>query len=182
MTQGFTRSILWIINFGKVKHIWPRRSRHHRLHYLYILANSKYHYVLHATPNFFETDMQYNWSSKDQITSLMILYSTVYSDADQRKHQSSTSLAFLRGIHRGPVNSPHKLPVTRKMLPFDDVIMRRIIFHGRCFAMDINSLKLYQSNSNWYMFWIITFHVRVVKMILSIDSTQNTFIVNWKCV
>ena len=49
-----------------------------------------------------------------QITSLTIVYSTVYSDADQRKHQSSASLAFVRGIHRGPVNSPHKWPVTRK--------------------------------------------------------------------
>ena len=58
-----------------------------------------------------------------QITSLTIVYSIVYSDADQRKHQSSASLAFVRGIHRGPVNSPHKWPVTRKMFPFDDVIM-----------------------------------------------------------
>ena len=58
-----------------------------------------------------------------QIPSLTIVYSIVYSDADQRKHQSSASLAFVRGIHRGPVNSPHKWPVTRKMFPFDDVIM-----------------------------------------------------------
>ena len=43
-----------------------------------------------------------------QITSLTIVYSTVYSDADQRKHQSSASLAFVWGIHREPVNSPHK--------------------------------------------------------------------------
>ena len=57
------------------------------------------------------------------ITSLTIVYSTVYSDADQRKHQSSASLAFVRGIHRWPVNSLHKWPVTRKMFPFDDVIM-----------------------------------------------------------
>ena len=42
-----------------------------------------------------------------QITSLTIVYSTVYSGAD----------------HRGPVNSPHKWPVTRKMFPFDDVSM-----------------------------------------------------------
>ena len=35
-----------------------------------------------------------------QITSLTIVYSIVYPDADQRKHQSSASLAFLRGIHR----------------------------------------------------------------------------------
>ena len=58
-----------------------------------------------------------------QITSLTIVYSTVYSGADQIKHQSSASLAFVRGIHRWPVNSPHKGPVTRKMFPFDDVIM-----------------------------------------------------------
>ena len=58
-----------------------------------------------------------------QITSLTIVYSTVYSGADQRKHQSSASLAFVRGIHRGPVNSPHKWQVTRKMFPFDDVII-----------------------------------------------------------
>ena len=58
-----------------------------------------------------------------QLTSLTIVYSTVYSGADQRKHQSSASLAFVWGIHRGPVNSPYKWPVTRKMFPFDDVIM-----------------------------------------------------------
>ena len=58
-----------------------------------------------------------------QITSLTIVYSTVYSDADQRKHQSSASLAFVREIQRWPVNSPHKGPVPRKMFPFDDVIM-----------------------------------------------------------
>ena len=57
------------------------------------------------------------------ITSLMIVYSTIYSGADQSKHQSSASLAFVWGNHRGPVNSPHKWPVTRKMFPFHDVIM-----------------------------------------------------------
>ena len=49
-----------------------------------------------------------------QITSLTIVYSIVYSDVDQRKHQSSASLAFVRGIHRGPVSSPHNWPITRK--------------------------------------------------------------------
>ena len=58
-----------------------------------------------------------------QITSLTIVFSTVYLDTDQRKHQRSASLAFGRKIHRRPVNSPHEWPVTRKMFPFDDVIM-----------------------------------------------------------
>ena len=58
-----------------------------------------------------------------QITSLPVVCSIVYSDVNQRKHQSSASLAFVREIHRGPVNFPHKWPVTRKMFPFDDVIM-----------------------------------------------------------
>ena len=61
-----------------------------------------------------------------QITSPTIVYSTVYSGTDQRKHQSSASLAFVRGIHRSPVNSPRKWPVTRKMPPFDDVIMPKL--------------------------------------------------------
>ena len=42
-----------------------------------------------------------------QITSLTIVYTTVYSDADQRKHQSSASLAFVRGIHLGPYRGFH---------------------------------------------------------------------------
>ena len=58
-----------------------------------------------------------------QITSLTIVYSTIHSSTDERKHQSSASLAFVMGIHRWPVNSPHKGPVTRKMFPFDDIIM-----------------------------------------------------------
>ena len=60
-----------------------------------------------------------------QITSLTIVYLTVYSVQDQTKHQSSASLAFVQGIHRWPVNSLHKGPVMRKMFPFDDVIMKK---------------------------------------------------------
>ena len=73
-----------------------------------------------------------------QITSQTIVYSIVYSGADQRKHQSSNaSLAIVRGIHRWPVNSPHKGPVTRKMFPFEDVIMyvrasEVAVFHPPC--------------------------------------------------
>ena len=62
-------------------------------------------------------------SEPDVKMSLTIVYSIVYSGTYQRKHQSSASLAFVCGIHRRPVNSPHKWSVTRKMFPFDDVIM-----------------------------------------------------------
>ena len=41
-----------------------------------------------------------------------------------KKTSNSASLALVWGIHRWPVNSPRKGPVTRKMFPFDDVIMR----------------------------------------------------------
>ena len=92
-----------------------------------------------------------------QITSLTSVYSTVYLDADDRKHQSSASLAFVRGIHRGPVNSPHKWPVTRKMFPFDDVIMQCLSWHiSNCtdvFAKHMQLLYLlYKLKSWWYLF------------------------------
>ena len=58
-----------------------------------------------------------------QITGVSIVWPTDGSDADQRKHQSSASLAFVREIHRWPVNSPYKGLVTRKLFPFDDIVM-----------------------------------------------------------
>ena len=61
-----------------------------------------------------------------QIISLTIVHPTVYSGIDQRRHQSSVSLAFVRGIHWWLVNSLHKGPVTWKMVPFDDIIMWQI--------------------------------------------------------
>ena len=95
-----------------------------------------------------------------QITSLTIVYSTVYSGVNQRKHQSSASLAFMRGIHRGPVNSPHKWPVTRKMFPFDDVIM--IITNRTCFGLLMSSLRSLDVRLKlpcsylWQLVWIKT--------------------------
>ena len=58
-----------------------------------------------------------------QITGVSMVCSTICSGADQRKCQSSVSLAFVRGIHRWPEGSPHKGPVSRKKFPFDDIIM-----------------------------------------------------------
>ena len=82
-----------------------------------------------------------------QITSFAIVYSTVYSDVDLRKYQSSASLAFVWGIARWPVNYTHKGPVTRNMFPFDDVIM---------FADDI--LRSIFANEN---FFVYTWHIKV---------------------
>ena len=59
-----------------------------------------------------------------RITSLTIVYSTVHSSAVKKNTKVSASLAFVWGIHRSPVISPHKGPATRKMFPFGDVIMQ----------------------------------------------------------
>ena len=72
--------------------------------YWFVLLRSQYHY----------SDVIMD-AMASQFTSPTIVYSTVYSGGDQRKYQSSTSLAFARGIHRWPVNSPHKWPVTWKI-------------------------------------------------------------------
>ena len=85
-----------------------------------------------------------------QITSLTIVYSNDYSDADQRKNQIPASLAVVRGIHRGPGYSPHKWPVTRKMFPFDDVIM--LTHCGP--VMSCGSIELVQYwNRKWLVAW-----------------------------
>ena len=98
-----------------------------------------------------------------QITSLTIVYSTVYSDADQRKHQSSASLAFVRGIHREPVNSRHKWPVTRKMFPFDDVIMK---WRATLAAITgtIIMMPLFESN-RYYLFEVLQMSCRDFKKV-----------------
>ena len=62
-------------------------------------------------------------SIASRITSFTIVDSSVYSVTAQRKHQSSASLAFVRGIHRWPVNSPQKRASNAENVPFDDVIM-----------------------------------------------------------
>ena len=82
---------------------------------------------LYISDTYFPRNVTFHYSDvvlgtmASQITSLTIFYSTAY--ASQRKHQNSASLAFMCGIHRWPVNSPQKSPVTRKMFPFDDIIM-----------------------------------------------------------
>ena len=76
---------------------------------------------------------QHNYSNDimgamaSQTISLATVYSTVNSGEDQRNQQRPTSVAFVRGIHLWPVNSPQKWPVTQEMFPFDDFIMCNVI-------------------------------------------------------
>ena len=108
------RSVNWEISHG-----WTR------LHEICIhdeLRGRSYTAKAHCFPKI-TLQWRHMGTRASQITNLTIVYSTVYSGADQRKHRSSASLAFVKGIHRWPVNSPHKGPVTRKMFPFDDVIL-----------------------------------------------------------
>ena len=86
-----------------------------------------------------------------QITNLTIVFSTVYSGADQRKYQSSASLASVRGIHRWPMNSPHKGPVTRKMFPFDDVIMK-IAYCSLITGLRLYSIMIIGLIPSWHIF------------------------------
>ena len=124
-----------------------------------------------------------------QITSLTSVYSTVCSGADDRKHQSSASLAFVWGIHRWPVNSPHKWPVTRKMFPFDDVIIRQIDMFERgqyirkqliCLSlMDLSSHSIVVSHCSWlpqrivYLIWKPVSVYRAVKWMAQVTGMDK---------
>ena len=58
----------------------------------------------------------------------------------KEKHQRSASLAFVRGIHRWPVNSPHKRTVTQEMFPFDDVIMNFDLLSTNCSLVNLKQI------------------------------------------
>ena len=100
---------------------------------IHVMLSVWYMSILHLCENRECDDLGFNHhddvimgTMASPITSLTIVYSTIYSGADQNKYQSSASLAFVWGIHQGPVNSTYKWPVTRKMFPFDYVIMNNV--------------------------------------------------------
>ena len=105
------------VSEGNLRFVMLRKSQHRVISTPVYCRLSIYCY---QSSHYGDVIMGMIWS---QITSLTIVFSIVYSNIDQRKHRSSASLAFEKGIHRGSVNSPHKWPVTRKMFPLDDVIM-----------------------------------------------------------
>ena len=85
--------------------------------------------------NIRHNSLQWRHNERDGVSNVSIVCLTVCSGADDRKYQSSVSLAFVRGIHRWPVDSHHKGPVTQKMIPFDDVFtscMSEILLMEKC--------------------------------------------------
>ena len=99
-----------------------------------------------------------------QITSVSIVCASVCSGADQRQHQSSTSLAFVRGIHRWPMDFPHKGPVTRKMLSFEDVIMKGLLKQRKT-AKIVNLGIVIVSILNW-RYWFQSYSVVLTSALL----------------
>ena len=98
------------------------------------------------------TTLQWRHNGRDGVSNHQphdCLLDRLFKGADQRKHLSSASLAFARGIHREPGTSPHKWPVTRKMFPFDDVIMSHT--HLWC-VLHLNPNKLLNkpSSCRWF--------------------------------
>ena len=96
-----------------------------------------------------------------QIISLTVVYSTVYSDADQRKHQKLCVTGLCVGNSPGPVNSPHKGPVTRKMFPFDDVIMLNYKENKaklECVHIILDASYLLLSDTSW---WFMFFGIQL---------------------
>ena len=108
-----------------------------------------------------------------QIISLTIVYSTVYSGADQRKYQSSVSLAFVWGIHWWPVNSPHKGPVTRKTFPVDDVIMNDL---NECTKNCYNEQNQTKHNK---IVWLLYTKIQYIPEIIHTDPCVLCFVVTF---
>ena len=100
---GSCEIVLSYINTGHIM-AWSLMAPSHKLNQCGPRLLTPYHYgdvIMTAMPS--------------QITGVWIVYPAVCSGRDQRKHQSSISLAFVRGIHRWMVDSPHKRPVMWKM-------------------------------------------------------------------
>ena len=78
------------------------------------------------------------------------LFDQLFVQAQIKKHQSSASLAFMRGNHRWPVVFPHKRPITRKIFSFDDVIVCR---PGAMSKMIQSEKSLQKNQSIIQSFW-----------------------------
>ena len=86
-----------------------------------------------------------------QITRLTIVYSTIYSGVDHRKHQNSESLTFVRGIHWWPVNSPHKGLLTQKIFHLLTSSCHRVVLLATCMRKDFQTRRTW---SLWKLAYI----------------------------
>ena len=110
-----------------------------------VLNETSVPYKDHIHVAFQSINKPYSWHYDDvtmgaiasQITSLAIVYSAVYSDADQRKHEGSASLAIVWGIHRD-----RWIPRTKGQL------------RGKCFHLMTSSWEFGRSPTRWYLCYL----------------------------
>ena len=121
---------------GRGNNRWPKSTTHQTWMCLFKSVKMPwltYNSRVHDDMNLFPLPYQYHYDDvrmgaiASQITSLTIVYSTVYSDADKKTSKLRVT-GLCVGNSPGEVTSPHKGPVTRKMFPFDDVIMTLSIY------------------------------------------------------
>ena len=117
------------------------------------------HFMRCPLVSFFENSLRWRHNERDGVSNHQPhdCLPIVYSGADQNKHQSFASLAFVRGIHRWPVNSPHKWPVTREMFLFDDVIMCSVDLMSNKWSN--LRVRTWKKRKLWYSFNIDQTHI-----------------------
>ena len=139
---------------------------------------SEFHKEIKYMAHFIHYDDVIMSTMASQINSLSVVCSTVYLGANKRKHQSSASLAFMRGIHWWPVNFLHSGPITRKMFLFDEVFVK-MDFMFREFQVDFHNMRedkglAYQSS--WFCIHRIKTILKSQK--INLQSWQNPNLIN----
>ena len=120
------------------------------------------------------------------INGVSFVCSTICSGTDRRKHESSAAHAFVRGIHLWLVDFPHKGPVTRQMLLFDDVIMSfekgmYIVVEFVIFADQISVIwrfVLFKSTSGVHFAWQHYLYNRNNQSLKAVKSVPKSVIIN----
>ena len=114
-----------------------------------ILSTKTYSRSVETSGNMFISQWRHNDHHGVSNHLPSIVCATVCLSWHQRKHQSPRSWPFVRGMRRSPVNSPQKGPVTRKMFPYDDVIMIRH-YYDRCWCFTDCCILGIHSNSRCF--------------------------------
>ena len=131
------------------------------------IGESSYERQLHFVPCA-TLQWRLNEAMASQNTSLTIVYSTVYSGADQRKNQSSASLAFVRGIHRRPVNTPE---VGWK----DNVGVDANQLCDVCIRINCDILNLY--HFDWRRYYLLIRQIKAYCVKISFRRSHNCWLI-----